>query len=167
MVIAALDRVRVPNILLHVYTAQPKEYLQLLGIGGSRLVHHPHAPSDEVERIQRAADILLVPFDFESPAAEVIRTAAPGKLGDYLSSGTPILAVVPPDSFVAWYLRQYECGFIVDKADVVTVAEAIRRLLRDSELRAKLVANAAARARIDFDPTRAQQSMLRALGAAP
>ena len=164
MVMAALDHVLGSDILLHVYTAQSKEYLQSLGIGSSRLVLHPHAPYDEVEKAQQRADILLVPFDFDSPAAEVIRTAAPGKLGDYLSSGTPILAVVPPDSFVAWYLRQYECGFIVDKADVGTIAEAIRRLLWDSELRAKLVANAAARASEDFDPGHAQRTLLRALG---
>ena len=114
--------------------------------------------------MQGQADILLMPFDFNSPAREVIRTAAPGKLGDYLASGTPILAVVPGDTFVAWYLRHHDCGMVVDRADVDAVADAIRRLLSDAELRGRLVANAAARASEDFDPGHAQRTLLRALG---
>ncbi len=122
MVITALEHIESPGLRLHLFTAQPEEYLQSQGIGGSRVVHHPHAPYEEVEQVQRTADILLIPFDFDSPAAEVIRTAAPGKLGDYLSSGTPILAVVPGDTFVAWYLRRYDCGLVVDRADTDAVA---------------------------------------------
>jgi glycosyltransferase involved in cell wall biosynthesis len=164
IVMSALDHVRVRNTFLHVYTAQPEEQLRSVGIQGPRVIHHPHVPYAEVERVQREADILLVPFDFESPAAEVIRTAAPGKLGDYLESGTPILAVVPGDSFVAWYLRRHDCGMVVDRADAGAVAGAIQRLLSDAELRARLVANAAARASEDFDPGHAQRTLLRALG---
>jgi glycosyltransferase involved in cell wall biosynthesis len=163
IVISALERIDMPSVLLHVYTAQAKEELQLLGMCGPKLVLHPHAPYEEVELVQRSADVLLVPFDFESPAAEAIRTAAPGELGDYLASGRPILAVVPTDTFVAWYLRRHDCGLVVDKADAEAVAEAVRRLLEDPDLESRLVANAAARAEEDFDPSWAQQAWLHAL----
>jgi glycosyltransferase involved in cell wall biosynthesis len=164
VIIAALNRIPLPGIQLHIYTAQSEEHLRHQGVFGPQIVHHPHAPYEEVEQVQAQASILLMPFDFNSPAREVIRTAAPGKLGDYLASGTPILAVVPGDSFVAWYLRHHECGMVVDRANADAVADAIQRLLSDAELRSKLVANAAARASVDFDPRHAQSTLLRALG---
>lgn len=164
VITAALDRIPLPGICLHIYTAQSEEYLRDQGVFSPHIVHHPHAPYEEVEQVQGQADILLMPFDFNSPAREVIRTAAPGKLGDYLASGTPILAVVPGDTFVAWYLRRHDCGMVLDRADVDAVADAILRLLSDVQLRDRLVANAIARASEDFDPGHAQRTLLRALG---
>jgi glycosyltransferase involved in cell wall biosynthesis len=164
VIIAALKRIQMPGIRLHVYTAQSEEYLRYQGVFGPHIVYHPHAPYAEIERVQRQADILVIPFDFNSPAQEVIRTAAPGKFGDYLASGAPILAVVPGNTFVAWYLRHHDCGIVVDQEDSDAVADAILRLLSDAELRGRLVANATARASEDFDSGRAQHSLLRALG---
>jgi len=154
------------DTLLRVFTAQPAALLESFGLAGPRIEHVAHVPVDEVERELSRADLLLIPFSFCSAVDEVIRTAAPGKMGDYLASGTPILAVVPGDSFVAWYLREHECGLVVDREDPVAIAEAIRSLLDDPSRRDRLVANARERARTDFDPAIGRRKLLELVGAA-
>jgi glycosyltransferase involved in cell wall biosynthesis len=127
------------------------------------VVHHEHVLPAQAAQAQNSADILFVPLALDGEIPEVIRTSAPGKFGDYLASGTPILALVPPDSFVSWYLGQYGCGSVVDREDPVAVASALRRLIDDREWRCTLSRNARMRAKADFGPMEAQKSFLRAL----
>ena len=118
--------------------------------------HLDHLPSKEVAKVQRQADILFLPLAFDSPIPEVIRTSAPGKMSEYLGGGRPILAHSPADSFVTYYLRQHECGLVVDKPNATLLADAIRRILLDPHLRASLVSNAQRQAEVDFAPSISQ-----------
>ncbi|HEY8174648.1 MAG TPA: glycosyltransferase, partial [Gemmatimonadaceae bacterium] len=94
---------------------------------------------------------------------EVIRTSAPGKMGEYLASGRPILAHAPRDSFVAWYFREYDCGVLVDERSPDRMTEALRRLTEDKELVARIAQNARRRAEIDFHPRKAESAFLAAV----
>jgi hypothetical protein len=49
------------------------------------VVRHPHIPQSRVAAILRQADVLFLPLAFRSPIQEVIRTSAPGKMGEYLA----------------------------------------------------------------------------------
>jgi glycosyltransferase involved in cell wall biosynthesis len=162
--IAALDALKRPEIKLHLYTAQPVDWLAKNGISGAHVVQHDHVSHPEVVKAQSSAHILFIPFDFHSPVPEVIRTSAPGKLGDYLACGTPILAHVPPDTFVKWYLTEHRCGVVVDQDDPEAVGQAVLRLLEDRDLRQSIHRHAQERARIDFDPRAAQGQFLKTLG---
>lgn len=151
------------NAALHLYTAQPMDFLENAGISGPLVKYHQHVPPEEVVRMQNSADILFIPFAFDSRIPEVIKTSAPGKLGDYLASGTPILAHVPPYTFVSWYLKKHNCGIVVDEDDPKPLALAIQRLCQDVSLRRTLSKNARRRAIEDFIPLKARQSFLSAL----
>ena len=146
---------------LHVYTALAPEKLAAQGIAGA-VTFHPHLAVDEVPPVQRAADVLFLPLAFESPFPELVRTSSPGKFGEYLGAGRPILAHVPADSFVAWYLRRHESGLVVDERDPIVLRAAIDRLATDRELRGGLARNAWERAMEDFEVSRVRAS-LRAL----
>ena len=98
----------------------------------------------EVPAILSAASFLYLPLGFDTGIPEVIRTASPAKLGDYLRSGRPILAHVPGDSFVAHFCRQYGCALVVDKPDVDALADAARILSRGGPDVTRMVANARA-----------------------
>lgn len=161
--IAALDSMNIDGAAIHIYTAQPREFLEGAGIVGPRTVYHRHEPPAKIIDAQNTADVLFIPFAFDSRIPEVIRTSSPGKLGDYLASGTPILAHVPPDSFVSWYLKKHNCGVVVDNDNPRVLSLAVQRLLTDVELRRTLSINARKRALEDFVPSTAMRTFLAAL----
>jgi glycosyltransferase involved in cell wall biosynthesis len=119
------------------------------GIDGPVVIHRAR-PLTEMPGNQRRAVILFLPLSFNSPYPEVIKTSAPGKLGEYLASRRPILVHAPADSFVAWYFRRYDCGVVVDREDPEALRRAIEEILNNVELQQKLCANAWDRALADF-----------------
>jgi glycosyltransferase involved in cell wall biosynthesis len=112
--------------------------------------YHSHVSPSDVLKVQREADILFLPLAFNSPIPETVKTSAPGKMGEYLASGRPILAHAPADSFVSWYFRERECGVVVDCSDPLILKHAIERILDDSDLRQRVSRNARICAQSDF-----------------
>ena len=157
--IAALRLLEKPELKLHIYTAQPAEHLEKHDICGP-VVHHVHTRQSEMGRVQEEADILFLPLAFDSPISRVIRTSAPGKMGEYLASGGPVLAHAPADSFVSWYFRQNRCGLVVDERAPEVLAEAIARIVADSDLRTRLRENARLCAGKDFSAETASSAFL-------
>jgi glycosyltransferase involved in cell wall biosynthesis len=157
--IAALERIADRHITLDLYTAQDAGQLEKEGIRGEKVHIHPHIGPVEAAEVQRSSDILFMGFSFDSSVPRVIATSAPGKLGDYLASGRPILALVPANSFVGELLTRNDCGLVVSEDDPKRVAEAIVRLLDDGALVGRITANALALAREQFDPEIAARSL--------
>lgn len=158
--IAAMDILGETKIGLNLYTAQSSYFLKSENIFGKNINFFSYASAKEVVVNQQQADILFIPFSFDSILPEVIRTSSPGKLADYLSSGVPILAFVPPDSFVAWFLKKYQCGFVVDKNDPLELAKGIQELINDDQLCKNIVQNATRIAAIEFDYHNASKRFL-------
>jgi glycosyltransferase involved in cell wall biosynthesis len=124
--------------------------------------YHTHSSPDESLKVLGSADVLFLPMSFNGALREATKTSAPGKLADYLASGTAILAFVPPDSFVHRYLEKWECGLVVTEYSKNTLAHAISRVTEDAELRALFGRNARQRARTDFDADLARINFIRA-----
>ena len=80
---------------IDIYTAQSAADLEAAGIVG-HVKRHAHLPADEILRMQADADVLFLPLAFESPYPSLIRTSNPGKMGEYLAAGRPILVHAPP-----------------------------------------------------------------------
>ena len=158
--IAAIQQLDQPNVKLHLYTAQPLEELNRGNISGP-IVYHNHLAPSHVWEVQRQADILFLPLAFNSPIPEVIKTSAPGKMGEYLASGRPVLVHAPADSYVSWYFKEHACGMVVDWNEPAGLAQAIRRILDDAALRQQLRKNAQARARTDFSLMVAQAEFVK------
>jgi glycosyltransferase involved in cell wall biosynthesis len=138
------------NARVHVFTPQPEHILKQNGLSGPRFVYHSHVPQSEVATLLRKADILFLPLAFDSPIPEVLRTSSPGKLGEYLASGRPILVHAPQDTFITWYFRKHECGIVVDKNDPAVLATELAGLLSDTKRARDLGIRARARAEQDF-----------------
>jgi len=147
--IAALRLLGRPGLKLHLYTAQPQVELAREGIVGPVVTHNHLAPSHVFE-VQRQADILFLPLAFSSMIPEVIKTSAPGKMGEYLASGRPVLVHAPGDSFVSWYFREHKCGVVVEQSEPAMLVQAIQRIAEDADLRRRLGQNARVRAATDF-----------------
>ena len=160
--IEAIGQLGRPEVKLHLYTAQTREELERGNISGPT-VHHRPLSSSAVLEVQRKADILFLPLAFNSSSPEVMRTSSPGKMGEYLASGRPILVHAPADTFVAWYFREHECGMVVDRSERAMLARAIRRIIEDAELRRKMGENARTRAECDFSLASAQAEFVKLL----
>jgi glycosyltransferase involved in cell wall biosynthesis len=133
---------------LHLYTAQPQAVIEQVGITGP-VVFHGYCLPEQIRSIQQNADILFLPLAFVSPYPEIITTSAPSKFGEYLASGRPILAHVPP-GFISRYMREHDCGYFVDQASSELLAETIRNIVLDQERRRQVTRNAMQRAQVDF-----------------
>ncbi|MFN2499491.1 MAG: glycosyltransferase [Pyrinomonadaceae bacterium] len=160
---AALAKLGRPEVRIHLYTNQSREELERNGISGPVILHGDLEPA-AIPRIQKGADLLFLPLAFNSPFPELIRTSAPGKTGEYLAAGRPILVHAPPDSFLAWYFKRHECGLVVDQSDPEKLAEAINSVLTDSVQRHKLEANARERALSEFSIEASSAAFSRLLG---
>ncbi|HLO16351.1 MAG TPA: glycosyltransferase [Anaerolineales bacterium] len=133
---------------LHLYTAQPRAVIEQAGIIGP-VVFHGYCPPAQIRQIQQSADILFLPLAFVSPYPEIITTSAPSKFGEYLASGRPILAHVPP-GFISRYMREHDCGYFVDQSSSELLVETIRSIVLNHERRLRVTRNAMQRAQIDF-----------------
>lgn len=161
--LAAIESIKNQKVKLHLYTSQPQAECEREGITGP-VVYHRHEAVSAMPRIQQQADILFLPLAFRSPYPEIVRTAAPGKIGEYLAAGRPILVHAPKDSFVAWYFREHECGVVVDEDNPAQLARSLEQVLSDEALREKLCARARLRARADFDHLKAREQFAELLG---
>ena len=88
------------------------------------------------------ADILLIPFSWQSESDVVIKTATPTKLIDYLVSGRPILIYAPKGSFLSKYGREKEFAAVVDEQNPEKIQSAIRKIITDREYALRLIENA-------------------------
>jgi len=161
--LAAVATLNRRNVTLHLYTAQPQSRLEGEGIRGPVVFHSPQ-PLAAVPALQEQADVLFLPLAFHSDHPEIVRTAAPGKLGEYLAAGRPILVHAPPDSFVASYCRDHRCGIVVDRSDPAQLAAALESALSDPALRSQLRARAWQRAEADFAMGNAQRQFAKVIG---
>lgn len=158
----ALDRPLPHPTQLHLYSNQTPGDLRQVGLEGP-IIHHGFVPNLEIPQILRETHILYLALAFDAPEPEIVRTASPGKMGDYFASGTPVLVHAPEDSFVSWYCRTHNCGLVVDQPDKNKLANAIRRLSTDNSLRQQLSENAYRRAKEDFALPRVRERLIRVL----
>lgn len=161
--LAAMARLDRRNLRLHLYTAQSPARLESEGISGPVVIHPPQ-PLSAMPAIQQRADVLFLPLALHSDYPDIVRTAAPGKIGEYLAACRPILVHAPPESFLASYFRDHQCGLVVDRSDPAELAAALESLLSDPDLRSQLTARAWRRAEADFSLATARRQFATAIG---
>jgi glycosyltransferase involved in cell wall biosynthesis len=88
----------------------------------------PFRPASEVPLVLSSGDMHVVTIKRGLEGVVV-----PSKLYPTLAAGRPVLGVAPEESDVARIIRRTGCGMAADPDDPTSVAEAIRRVLRDSE----------------------------------
>lgn len=161
----ALELVSSPGAVLDIYTNSPPEDLQSRRLTGRIRVHSAVSPEQSMER-QAEADIVFLPLAFCSRfSREVLRTASPGKMGEYLQCGKPVLVLAPPDSYVSWYFQAHRCGLVVNDLETEMLARRVVELGQNRELAAKLVAAAMQRATADFSLDQARNAFKEAIAA--
>jgi len=112
------------------------------------------ARQSEMPSVQCKATILFLPLSWQTRAPDIVATATPGKLIDYLASGRPILVHAPPYSYINQYAREKSFALVVDVEDVRVLRDALLRLLQDIRYSKRLVRNALRTLRDNHDARR-------------
>ncbi len=147
----ALKIINEIDIKLVVYTSVSRSLLKLKGISGKVEIHN-HISNHDVIIEQQKADLLLLPLAFQTHYhKEVIATASPGKMSDYLASGRPIIVHAPENCFVSKFFIDNDCGLVVTKRDPKRLAEEIVKLINDPATINRYVKNAKRLSALEFD----------------
>jgi glycosyltransferase involved in cell wall biosynthesis len=158
--INAMKLLTLYNIELHIYSNQSKSEIKEAGIFGSRIFTYPHVPFKNIIDIQSKADILFLPLSFQSTIKEVIRTSSPGKMGEYLGSGRPVLVHAPEDSFVTYFCKKNDCGWVSTQPGYEKLSLKILDIIKDDISRNRIVNNAILVSENEFSPDEARKRLL-------
>jgi glycosyltransferase involved in cell wall biosynthesis len=116
----------------------------------------------------QSADALLLPVNFDRHTIEYIRFSMPTKVPAYLASGTPILAYGPPQIAQIQYASESGWAHVVSERAPDTLLQAIRDVLGNAALRARVAERAlqVAAERHDIETVRPRFHALLAAAAA-
>jgi len=93
---------------------------------------------DDFRSVITAADLLVLPVNFDTRSVRYLRLSFPAKLPAYMASGTPILAYGPLEMAQIRYLAEAGAAHVVSERSREALAAAIRRLMTDEAYRAKI-----------------------------
>jgi colanic acid biosynthesis glycosyl transferase WcaI len=116
-------------------------------------------PPERLGSLLAAADIHVLPQ--QADAADLVM---PSKLPGMLASGRPVVATCASGTEIAEVIR--DCGIAVTPGDVDGLAEAIRRLAHDQDLRCRLGAHGRTYAREHFSRDTIMEAYERAMSEA-
>lgn len=153
-------------IKLRLLVLRPPQTL-IAAIAGRSNIELGNAPRRELPGILQSAGLLFLPFGWNTPAPDIVRTASPAKLAEYLAAGVPILVHAPDYALVSNYVKRHRCGFVVSENSPLALAEAIRGFFAGRIAEgAVYAANAVRMAREEFDPGRNAAAFWKSLCAA-
>lgn len=98
----------------------------------------PLGPHRELARSQCKADVLFICYDFDPSSVRLARFSMPGKLGECLATGTPILIYGPKGLPVVEYARREKWGRVVDERSHLLLRGALTDLIRLASERERL-----------------------------
>lgn len=140
---------------LHVYGPPPDREIRG-SLKDAPIAWHPPTGQQESAAIQVQADMLFLPLSFSCAYPELIRSSAPGKFGEYLASGTPVIIHAPADSFPVSFASRHGCAAICSTAEVESLTETICTIAGDAAVCDRL-SSAAITAAADFCQQRNSQ----------
>jgi colanic acid biosynthesis glycosyl transferase WcaI len=105
----------------HARTRLEEQAGELLG---RQVFFHGYLPLEQAAAAVRTADLSLVTLQ-----PHIIRHAYPSKTMTCLAEGSPLLAMVEPDSELARMVRDEQVGFVAPQEDPAALAEALRQAL--------------------------------------
>lgn len=122
-----------------------------LEIHSSVWIHPPLTDDAVFFATLAAADILLMPSNFDDDTIRFIRYSMPTRVPAYLVSGTPILVYGPAHVAQVQYAKAVGWGLVIDRRDDEALAEGLARLASDAAIRRTVAATAMKTARDRHD----------------
>jgi glycosyltransferase involved in cell wall biosynthesis len=111
------------------------------------VVHNNFVSYSDLPRVFSEADFLLLPYDFTPESIKYIKYSMPTKAPEYMVSGTPIIILAPEETAIAKYAEREEWAKVITENRISAIAESVKQLITDKELRQRIAQNAIETAR--------------------
>lgn len=121
-----------PKLLLDIYTNTRLPDPVKEQICNRWCVIHPPVPQNEVQQLQRQADVLLFAEAMDGPMSQLARLSFSTKITDYLSVGKCIFAVGKLDSAPMEYFAQYNIALTADNS--ASIQNQLQRMVETPTL---------------------------------
>jgi glycosyltransferase involved in cell wall biosynthesis len=140
----AIEELRAKGIdaRIRLITTNSLEYLASIGIEPSDYLAMTTVPPQDIPRALTDLDVLFLGLTFEPADRRTVEVAFPTKLPEYMASGHPILVNAPAYAEASRYVRENDCGLVIESREPQGIASALVRLTTDAELRSRLTTNA-------------------------
>ena len=142
IVSGAMRRYGLSDAKLHLCTAMTDTQMQARGWDNPNIICRGWVSQCELSRILSSADILFLPYTFLEDCREIVETAFPSKIADYLAASKPILVFGPRHSTLVRYASQEGFAEIVDEFSAAALARSIHKIASSPSYREKLAATA-------------------------
>jgi len=133
-------------------------------LDGLRL-EDPPCPGS-IPHLLAKADLLVLPFNFDTHSAEYIRLSMPTKVPAYMASGTPVLVYGPSGIATSRYAEREGWGHVVSTRGIPALQQGLLSLMSDQAARERLGRRAQALARERHDAAKVRPAFWDALAAA-
>lgn len=124
------------KIQFDIYTdATIEQQKYFLGSAADSTVFHKSVPNTQIPAILTAAHVLFLPISITDSVEKFTRYSMSTKMGEYLSSGVPMIYCGPSSIAMTEFLKSKDCAIVIDKSGEQYIREALLRVLKgDSEL---------------------------------
>lgn len=126
--------------------SSPKQHVQRyfnqLSIGSCIEIIEPIEDNEIFYKTIAAADLLLLPVNFDDESINFIQYSMPTKVPAYLAIGTPILIYGPKNVAQVMYALEEEWGIILTERNIEKLQHTIIKSIQDISLRKKTSGNA-------------------------
>lgn len=138
-----INRLGVPaQLTISSPSGHGKRYKAELQVDPSIKIVETIRDDDTFYRRIAAADILLLPVNFDTDSIRFIKYSMPTKVPAYLTAGGPILVCGPAEVAQVAYALSDKWGYVVNEKNQKMLVNAMVHLLEDNELRENLIRNA-------------------------
>jgi glycosyltransferase involved in cell wall biosynthesis len=117
-----------------IYLGHYEQYLD----GLTAVSHGGRVGREDLCATLAAADLLVVPVNFDAQSLAMIQYSMPTKVPEYMASGAPVLVYAPAHVPAAAYARRAGWGYVVDRQDRAALEHALKTLITSKEMRAEL-----------------------------
>ena len=121
----------------------------------------PFIPFAELEVELAAASALLVVISFSPDVALLMQTNFPSKIITYLSFEKPLIVWAPTYATAAQFVRQHDCGLVVDDPDPAVFWERVAAYAADADRQQRHQRHAREVMRTVLDPVEIQRKFVR------
>lgn len=106
------------------------------------VVHKKFVSYNDLPKVFSESDFLLLPYDFSEESVKYIKLSMPTKAPEYMVSGTPIIIFAPEVTAIVKYAKEEKWAEVITENKINKIAESIKKLIRDKELRQRIAQNA-------------------------
>lgn len=99
---------------------------------------HALGPYKDLPKSLFHSDLLFICYDFDPGSIKLARLSMPGKMGECLATGTPVLVYGPKGSPVIEYARRAQWGSVVDERSHEKLTTTLKELIANAALRERL-----------------------------